>query len=1202
MAHFFKTLAQGVAVWGIGAILLASSASAAVWRVQPGGSGSGGSWSSPLGSIGEALIAATTGDELWVAEGVYHATVEMKNGVAIYGGFEGNELTRDERNWKAHVTVIDATGLADSAVTGADRALMDGFTITGGSGHRINSILAGPRYYGGGIRCKGSSPTFSNCTITGNTITSHTGLGGGVYCESSAAVFYNCTISENYGDYGGGVFFGSITVGSSAVPDTSTFINCTISDNSSQGGGGIYCNYSSPRFINCAIIGNDARDNIFGPAQGGGIYSSSSNALYRNCIIANNSSEGDSSGICAYERFENIPVHLVNCILKNQGDEIVIPNGSADANAAYCCIEGGYEGEGNISSDPLFVDEAGGDYRLQPGSPCIDAGNPSFYYNDACLPPGQNTPRNDMGIYGGPENCGQPNVESFAPIDLFVDTPYDNTLTIGQAAHFIAWSTGCENLVLTLDGDYTEGIVEIHARQGQPPTRFKYDYSSAQPARAGTGRDLVIPRCGDGPWYVMLYCTHLTTAQTAYTLESACASLEVLSVSPRVVSNGWPASVMLHGIGFSNATTVQLANPYKTFLTARKVTLLDATTLEAEFDFRLVSPSQYDIRVREDYQTATLPGALTVLQSQGPKFTASIVGPSPIRANWTYGMIVRYANTGDAPMTAPLLILSSTSGTPTSLGGDSLFDNSPKWALGIARKGEAGILAPGASGSFPVYFSGDFLCQFALFAGDDLAASLSWDVPEWPTWGDYNQALAEVANRLNRRGTPVYSVEALENFARAERAGENVGAICGRVRGQSSPVRLPNARVYAIGDSLTGGALTDFAGRFVIENLAPGDYTLALEGYSTSSPVHVTVPAGGDVYGLELMVQADPSALALTVNTSAPAVPPAAARPAEPRVFYDDYFPIQVYSYDPNEKIGPEGTGAPDYSASMTEPLRYVAYFENQATATAAVQTLTIGDRLASEIDWTSFELEAVSFGGRVFPVEPGLNLYSTRVTVDLWTYDGSSWITQGEAWVDIEASVDMATGLATWRLTTLDPLTGFPPADPYTGFLPPNDASGRGAGSVSFSALPKGSLSSGTAIANSAEIVFDSNEPIVTNTWTNTMVEALPGAIVNVYPPNGSIGVPTDSYLDWENTPGAVTYDLYLWKEGQARPSTPTAAALTASSYLPGAPLEESEEYRWQVIAVNGAGQTIGDEWELSTFILGTATSVPPVNWTDYR
>ena len=40
----------------------------------------------------------------------------------------------------------------------------------------------------------------------------------------------------------------------------------------------------------------------------------------------------------------------------------------------YSNIEGGYDGEGNIDTDPLFIASEYGDYRLQHGSPCINAG------------------------------------------------------------------------------------------------------------------------------------------------------------------------------------------------------------------------------------------------------------------------------------------------------------------------------------------------------------------------------------------------------------------------------------------------------------------------------------------------------------------------------------------------------------------------------------------------------------------------------------------------------------------------------------------------------------------------------------------------------------------------------------------------------------------------------------------------------------
>ncbi|MBC8457513.1 MAG: hypothetical protein H8D67_05895 [Deltaproteobacteria bacterium] len=56
----------------------------------------------------------------------------------------------------------------------------------------------------------------------------------------------------------------------------------------------------------------------------------------------------------------------------------------------------GFPGEGFIQANPLFVDEANHDYHLQPGSPCINAGNPDPQYDDPDGSP------NDMGAYGGP--------------------------------------------------------------------------------------------------------------------------------------------------------------------------------------------------------------------------------------------------------------------------------------------------------------------------------------------------------------------------------------------------------------------------------------------------------------------------------------------------------------------------------------------------------------------------------------------------------------------------------------------------------------------------------------------------------------------------------------------------------------------------------------------------------------------------------
>ena len=89
---------------------------------------------------------------------------------------------------------------------------------------------------------------------------------------------------------------------------------------------------------------------------------------------------GGGLGIVAHPDDGSQPAISCNNVWNNEGGD----------------YEGCSGGVGAISANPLFVDEAVGDYHLQLGSPCIDTGDPNPQYND---PDGT---RNDMGAYGGP--------------------------------------------------------------------------------------------------------------------------------------------------------------------------------------------------------------------------------------------------------------------------------------------------------------------------------------------------------------------------------------------------------------------------------------------------------------------------------------------------------------------------------------------------------------------------------------------------------------------------------------------------------------------------------------------------------------------------------------------------------------------------------------------------------------------------------
>jgi hypothetical protein len=125
--------------------------------------------------------------------------------------------------------------------------------------------------------------------------------------------------------------------------------NCVFTDNGTGGGGGGVCDYqsSSPALMNCTFSANTGP---FGAAIFN--YSSSSPAV-TNCILWDDAATQSGNEIYNAE------------VEGNPSSPVV----------TYSCVEDGYDGTGNISSDPpSFVDALGGDFHLQAGSPCIDKG------------------------------------------------------------------------------------------------------------------------------------------------------------------------------------------------------------------------------------------------------------------------------------------------------------------------------------------------------------------------------------------------------------------------------------------------------------------------------------------------------------------------------------------------------------------------------------------------------------------------------------------------------------------------------------------------------------------------------------------------------------------------------------------------------------------------------------------------------------
>ena len=406
----------------------------------------GTAWTTAYRAVEEALEKARSGDEIWVAAGTYKPTAtgdrslsfRLKRGVALYGGFAGTETTRHQRDWAKHVTVLsgdigtqgDPGDNSYHVVVGADDAVLDGFTVTGGHGERrrdpgggrpgppagIGRPLggdqgpAGARPPRGGPR-PGSGPpgppraAGRQTHITPQIVMSgpSEGHGGGMINYQCAPTVRNCVFSHNSAGKGGAMYnmatrvFGPPRGPGDPAP---TVIHCTFLGNRSFGRGGAVANdlRTHPTFIGCTFI-----DNATG-GKGGAIYNDfGCSPTLTHCLFVGNSAfqggaignDGGSSPVitcCTFTRNRaqdlgaalyqgsgpaNNPV-VTHCIL--WGD--VCEAGPAEFfNWHHCrpevtasCVQGGCAGEGNVDADPKFIDPGKGDYRPAPDSPCPAAG------------------------------------------------------------------------------------------------------------------------------------------------------------------------------------------------------------------------------------------------------------------------------------------------------------------------------------------------------------------------------------------------------------------------------------------------------------------------------------------------------------------------------------------------------------------------------------------------------------------------------------------------------------------------------------------------------------------------------------------------------------------------------------------------------------------------------------------------------------
>lgn len=297
---------------------------------RPGG-GDGTSWALAFNDVQLASTAISNAatqqprQEVWVARGIYYTTsnqllrsasISLAPKTAMYGGFAGNELRREQRDIVANAAILsgdiardDAGGFAarsDNArhvlvLASADSgSVLDGFTIEGGEADG-----AGADGRGGAFALSVAHqlplPTLRHLTFRRNRAAADgAGFGGAIYLEqgntnqaTSPLILRDCMFSDNSASSGGAIYvagYNGLASGTGLLLLGNRFTDNRSVHAATIGGGAVAVNTTSLIAYNNYFAGNQAL------SRGGAVAVEHSVANLVGPLLVNNIFNGNIGG------------------------------------------------------------------------------------------------------------------------------------------------------------------------------------------------------------------------------------------------------------------------------------------------------------------------------------------------------------------------------------------------------------------------------------------------------------------------------------------------------------------------------------------------------------------------------------------------------------------------------------------------------------------------------------------------------------------------------------------------------------------------------------------------------------------------------------------------------------------------------------------------------------------------------------------
>ncbi|MBI2568927.1 MAG: hypothetical protein HYV63_18050 [Candidatus Schekmanbacteria bacterium] len=681
----------------------------------------------------------------------------------------------------------------------------------------------------------------------------------------------------------------------------------------------------------------------------------------------------------------------------------------------------------------------------------------------------------------------------------------DFWLSRADSTGFLSSSCGTDACFSPVDGLAT---VSISSSTTQPLSSTAVDITLGATATAAS----VISRCGDAPAPTVTENTDSPARQyegVAASERATCTgTLGAISPNRGGDTGSITAFVTIAGISFQSGVSVKLVRSGQTDILAYPIGYLSPNRVKATFDLLGKEQGSWDVVVTNpDGSTASLASAFTVEPGRDPTFSVVVLGPTRARAGALPGFGIAYRNDGNV-----------------NAYGMPLWIAFPNWLTMTPFFDVTDPVVPGDPDPIdwtqvPISYntSAETIVPLLLMAIPPGAGQLRFAL-KMPTDPQYLGREFDVHAWMGSSVLESYSPGGPGQRAMALMSPEAVDCIKALQKVVSDILGfIPGAKCLEEAIKLTGDGFADQ----ITSSLGTQDTTHdSISFFQTMMGVAklaVLCTPGASwvlVAGIQAVQTGVDIALALR-DCERWAIK---VRESRKRTQI-------VSSSDPNDKGGPDGAGDSRYF-SGTEPLPYLIQFENLPSATAPAQAVVVTDQLdATTLDLASFRLGAMGFGDRVLEAPPGATSYATEVDLrpDM------------NLRVRLSAALDTGSGTVTWTFQSIDPVTGLPPDDPLAGFLPANVEPPAGQGFVSLVVDLQPALPDGTEVRNEARIVFDSNPPIDTPEWLNTVDNDKPVSQVQALAASQSAACFQVQWSGSDTVSGIQDYSVYVSEDGAA-------------------------------------------------------------------